>query len=274
MKKTLTIFFTLCFVLPCGVAFTQQLGNPISQIEKGVFELGLKGTFVYKKRFEDFTVDRVFSDGTSTAQSEKSTVFEDDIFSMLTLTYGLTNHINLFVTSGVASGASWLFDRIDPVWEAELKSCFVWGGGVQGTIFQIGDGWKIGLGVQYLRYDNRDVHNWKEIDSGQTAEDLGWKTHDEIDYWEMDVVASIYRDMGRFTPYIGVVYDYSHIHVTGNWAHSASSTSYEDDASFTNENKVGIWVGFDMGIGENFIASIQGTFLSSKSVTLGVSYKL
>jgi outer membrane protein W len=274
MKRALTIFFTLCFFYPCGVAFSQQLGNPTSQIKKGVFKLGLQGTVVYKKRFENFTVNRVFADGTSTTQSEKSTVFEDDIFSMLTVTYGLTDRINLFVTSGVASGGSWLFDGVDPVWEAELKSCFVWGGGVQGTIFQIGDGWRIGLGVQYLRYDDRDVHNWKEMGTGQRAEDLGWKTHDEIDYWQMEVVASLYRNMGSFTPYIGVGYDYSHIHVTGNWAHSSSSTSYEDDASFSNDNKVGVWVGFDMGIGENFTASLQGTFVSSTAVTLGVGYKL
>jgi len=272
MKKTLMILFALCFFFPEGIAFAQQLGNPTRLIEKGAFNVGLQGTWVFKQAFEDFTVNRVFSNGTITTQREENTSFEDDAFAVATVTYGLMDRLNLFAKSGVVGGGSWFFRGPGPAWEAKLKSCFVWGIGAKGTVFQMGDGWEIGLGALYLRNDNRDVHNWKELDTGLTAEALGWNTHDEIDYWQVDVVTSLSWNMGRFAPYVGVGYNYSHIHVTGSWAHSSGTISYDDDGSFSNKNKFTALAGFDVEIGKNFTLNLQGTFVSSTALTLGVSY--
>ena len=124
-----------------------------------------------------------------------------------------------------------------------------------------------------MRYDNRKVKNWRSLETGETAGDLGWSTNDKFDYQQLDVMANAYWTLGAFTPYVGAGYTYYHVDFSGRWTNNIplyGRINY--DASFSNQNNFTALVGLDVDLGMNFKANIQGTFVSSTALTLGISY--
>jgi hypothetical protein len=95
--------------------------------------------------------------------------------------------------------------------------------------------------------------------------------NDEIDYWQLDVIANACWTFGAFTPYVG--YTYSDVDFSGRWSKEIvyyGQVNY--DASFSNQNKFTALSWVDVDSGMNFKANIQGIFVSSTAPTLGISY--
>ncbi|MCF8129828.1 MAG: hypothetical protein K9N10_15060 [Deltaproteobacteria bacterium] len=42
-----------------------------------------------------------------------------------------------------------------------------------------------------MRYDDRKAKNWRSTDTGETTGQLGWNTEDNLDYWQLDIMANI-----------------------------------------------------------------------------------
>ena len=64
-----------------------------------------------------------------------------------------------------------------------------------------------------------------------------------------------------------------YVNFSGKWTNSVphyGSVNY--DSSFSNQNNFTALVGLDVDLGMNFKANIQGTFVSSTALTIGVSY--
>lgn len=268
MRGNCIIFLSICLVLAGSTSIAGQIGNPANLVIKGKIEIGIEATHVFKQTLDDVTVDRVFSDGTVTTYTENDTAFEDDTFGMAVVTYGFTDRFNVFAKLGKLGGGSWVY----PDWEADLSSCFVWALGAKGTVFDLAGGWEIGMGLQYLRYDNRDVENWRQRSTGTTAQALGWNSQDEIDYWQLDIVTAISRKMGMLTPWTGVGCTYGRTHVTGRWSEISGSLSYTDDGSFSNEKWFTGLVGIDLDLGRDVTVSVQGKFISCTTLGLGINY--
>ena len=272
MKKLMFIIgsLVLCFG---GISFAQELGNSAMLIPKGKFEAGFQGTWVFKQSFDDYNLGWKGSDGIS-GSTRKSAEFEDDQFYLATLTYGLIDRLNLFAKLGLVDGGEYKEsspDNASESWKASLDANFVWAIGAKGKIYEMQNGIGFLASVQYLRYDNRTVECWESIDTGLPAEDDGTTTDDEMDYWQIDAVATVYWKIERFMPYAGAGFSYSEAKEKGRW--TQSDGSWEDyDASFNNENKFSALVGIDVDLVKNFKVNIQGTFVSRTALTLGISY--
>lgn len=260
------------FVFSGGVAWAQNLGNPATLIKQGQFDVGFQWSYLFKQGFEDYDLKRAYSDGYRNT-SRKGTDFEDDKYYMATVTYGIIDQINVFARLGMVDGGSWLDYQAGNNWKGNLESNFVWAIGAKGKIYEFENGIGFGLAAQYMRYDNREVKDWRSLETGETAAHHGWSTNDKFDYCQLDIMANAYWTLGAFKPYVGAGYTHSHVNFNGQWNNVNPFYGRIDyDASFYNENKFTVLVGLDVDIGMNFKANIQGTFVSSTALTLGISY--
>jgi outer membrane protein W len=271
MKKAITLLVVV-FMFSGGAASAHELGNPAQLVKQGEFDVGFQWSYMFKQRFEDYDLKRTYSDGSKNI-SRKGCDFENDQYYMATITYGIIDQINVFAKLGMVDGGKWLDYQAGNDWRGDPESNFVWAVGAKGKIYEFDNGMGFGLAAQYMRYDNRKVKNWRSLETGETAGDLGWATDDDFDYWQLDFMADAYWTFSAFTPYVGAGYTYSHVNFSGRWTNEIPFYGRVDyDASFSNENKFTALVGVDVDLGMNFNANIQGTFVSSTALTLGISY--
>jgi outer membrane protein W len=271
MKKAL-ILLVFLFLFSGGAAFAQKPGNPARLIKRGQFDVGFQWNSVFKQGFEDYDLKRTYSDGYKNT-SIKGADFENDQYYMATITYGIFDRINVFARLGMVDGGKWLDCQACNNWRGDLESNFVWAIGTKGKLYEFDNGLGFGLAAQYMRYDNRKVKNWRSLETGETATDLGWATDDKLDYWQFDLMVNAYWTFAAFTPYVGSGYTYYDVSFNGRWTHEIPFYGWIDyDASFNNENKFTALAGVDMDMGKNFKANIQGTFVSSTALTLGITY--
>ena len=217
MKKVL-IAMAVVFMFSSGVAWAQELGNPAMLIKQGEFDVGFQWSYMFKQGFEDYDLKRAYSDGYRDTE-RKGTDFEDDKTYMATLTYGIIDQINVFARVGMVDGGKWLDYQAGNNWKGDLESNFVWAIGAKGKVYEFDNGPGFGLAAQYMRYDDRKVKNWRSLETGETAGDLGWATDDDLDYWQLDVMANAYWTLGAFTPYVGAGYTYYKVNFSGKWTH-------------------------------------------------------
>jgi len=271
MKKAITSLVVF-FMFSGGVALAQELGNPARLIKQGQFDVGFQWNWVFKQSFEDYDLKRTYSDGYKNT-SRKGADFKNDQYYMATITYGIFDQINVSAKLGMVDGGKWLDYQAGNNWEGDLESNFVWAIGAKGKIYEFDNGLGFGLAARYMRYDNRKVKNWRSLEAGETAADLGWATDDKLDYRQFDFMANAYWTFGVFTPYLGVGYTYYDVNFRGHWTHENPFYGWVNyDASFSNENKFTALAGVDMDLGINFKANIQGTFVSSTALTFGITY--
>ncbi len=271
MKK---LIFTCVFLFVASVssAWAGQLGNPAKLIGQGRFDLGFQWNSMFKQGFEDYGLKRTYSNGYRN-DGRKGAEFENDQYYMGTITYGIIDQINVFAQLGIVDGGKWLDQEAGNNWKADLGSNFVWAIGAKGKIYEFQNGLGFGLGAQYMRYDDRKAKNWRSTDTGETAGQLGWNTEDNLDYWQLDIMANAYWTIGAFTPYVGAGYTYYDVNYSGRWTHETTDfSSVEYSGSFSNQNNFTGIVGLDADLGMNFKANIQGTFVSSTALILGISY--
>jgi len=271
MKKVLMMVVSL-WVLVGNVCLAGELGNPAQLIKQGAFDVGFQWTSRFKQGFEDYDLKRTYSDGYQDSD-KKGTDFENDQYYMATFTYGIIDQINVFARLGMVDGGKWLDYQAGNNWKGDLESNFVWAIGAKGKLYEFDNGLGFGLGAQYMRYDDRKVKNWRCTDTGETAAELGWSTNDKMDYWQLDILANAYWKIGSFTPYVGAGYTYYDVDFSGKWTHdNPIHGSVDYSASFSNENNFTALVGLDVDLGMNFKANLQGTFVSSTAITIGISY--
>jgi hypothetical protein len=272
MKKLLALTLAVFVMFVGGTVYAQELGNPAKLIKQGQIDVGLQGSIMIKQSFEDHRLNRSYSNGTSDT-SKVGTDFEDDVFYMATVTYGVLDRLNVFARLGLADGGKWLGYQAGNNWKSKLESNFVWALGAKFDAVKLDNGFGLVMGAQYLRYDDRKVDDWQNQQTGQSAGQLGWSTDDSIDYWQADFVVSALWTFGAFTPYVGAGYSWYEVNYEGQWTHQDPRIGWvKYDSSFENDNKFSGLVGFDVDLGDHFKINAQGTFISRTAVTLGLSY--
>ena len=271
MKKVTGILAASLLCLATA-AFAGELGNPAQLMRQGQFDVGAQWKSVFKQGFEGYDLKRAYSDGYRDT-GRKGADFENDQYYMATVTYGILDQLNVFARLGMVDGGKWMDYEPGNDWKGDLESNFVWALGAKGKLYEFANGLGFGLAAQYLRYDDREVKNWRALDTGETAGDLGWSTNDKVSYWQVDVVANAYWKLGRFLPYAGLGYTYYDVDFKGKWTHAIPDYgSIDYTASFNNQNRFTALVGLDVDLGMNVKANIQGTFVSSTALTIGISY--
>jgi hypothetical protein len=55
----------------------------------------------------------------------------------------------------------------------DLESVFVYALGAKGKVYEFDNGLELGLAAQYKRYEDRKAKDWRSLETGETARDLG-----------------------------------------------------------------------------------------------------
>ena len=98
MKKVLGFLCMACVFIATG-AVAGELGNPAQFIKQGQLDVGFQWKSVFKQGFEDYDLNRTYSDGTRDA-GRKGADFESDQYYMATVTYGILDRLNVFGWTG------------------------------------------------------------------------------------------------------------------------------------------------------------------------------
>jgi hypothetical protein len=274
-KRMQKLFFSALaavVVLMGGIASGQELGNPAKLIGKGEIDVGVQGVMNIKQSYSNYDLNRTFSNGMAST-SRNGADFYDDAFYMATITYGLFDKLNIFARLGVANGGEWKDYHPGNNWKADLGTNFVWAVGAKLDALKMDNGFGIIMAGQYLRYDDRDVSDWRSEETGQSAGQLGWNTNDTIDFWQADFVVTAKWTLGMFTPYVGAGYSWYRVNYEGEWTHQDPRIGWiKYDSIFDNDQPFSGLLGFDVDIGDHIKINAQGTFVSRTAVTLGMSY--
>lgn len=273
MKKQLVVISALvCLLAVAAVAPAEalELGNPAALTPKGQFDLGVSASYLFEQKVKDYDLGMRYSYGGSES-SQCGGRLEDDQYYLLSLTYGLTDWLNVFGQAGLAHGGKMIsLGLTSPTeWETKLKDEFVWAVGAKARAFQLDNGLALGLAARYLRYDNRKLSPWRENISGyeDTSE---WIDDGKIDYWQVDLAAVLSLPLGPVTPYAGVGYAYSEAKETQRSANIHSPYSVDYDATIKNKDQLLALCGLDVALGKGFSLYLQAEFVARTTLGLGL----
>lgn len=134
----------------------------------------------------------------------------DDYFTLTTLSYGLLSRLTLYAQAGVAQGGVMSENLSNDLFEAKLKPVFVCGLGARGLLWHDPNGLRLTDGLDYLRYDDRGIDHWHK-GNGWSSDSAGMAVDGEVDYWRVQADLTAHWQLGRFLPYLGLVYVYSEL---------------------------------------------------------------
>lgn len=266
-----------CLFLAIIMAMTNPAAaNPITVIPAGKLQVGVDTTYMTKQDVANDVVREIFG-GIHTRTLPFGYEIENDLFSSATVTYGLTDRVNVYAKLGLVYGGElYLSNTLFPIdnMKGDLGTGFRWGIGAKGKVFELRNGLSFGLCGQYLRFDNRSVDNWRFPNNNNiTAAQDGWRTDDHLDYWQLDFVATAYWKLDRFTPYIGAGYSYGEYTYDGNWVDvDDPKNTKEFESNFHAQHRFTSIVGFDFDIIEKLSLNVQGTFVSRTAITAALTY--
>jgi opacity protein-like surface antigen len=258
-----------------GSSLAGDLASPAQMLKAGQFSLGVTGTWQSEQKFKDsdLKANTLYSDGVREITSTKLSDFKikDDQFYLATLTYGLSDCLNIYARAGLAAGGKEEYTVHNPARSAavgiKLKDAFTWGLGAKGRLFETPGGLGATLSVQYLRYDSR-----KEENITVDGAPLPLDTFDyQAEYQQVDLVAALYQRIGCFVPYVGLGYEWAQFKYSGS-SSLAGDFSGSSDFSSTNQDNLAALLGLDVALGSNFTLNLQGSLVSQSAVSLGLTY--
>lgn len=277
-KKSTRRFLSIMMVVAaCGVVSTAragEFGNQFTMLGQGEFAVGAEAgwTNELQQRGSYIAVTQSYQGRTYKGNAQaKDMKITDDISCMATLTYGVLDQLNLYAKLGVVDGGKLDITALSYLGEftleAELHSAFTWVLGAKARIFETDGGLGMLFSAQYSRYDDREVDSWKASIGPSGASG----TDDTFTFWQINASAAIYQKLGGFTPYLGALYSYTETEWDGHWSYP---NGLQEHLEMTNDNehKVGALAGLNWDAGEHLAVNLQGVFITSTQVSLGLSY--
>lgn len=251
----------LIFLFVMGVVTEAfAISDPVQLINKGRFDLGIAGALTSNVRFQN-------SQGTGNNLPLDISGFymKNSKQYYATLSYGVLNNLDAYALLGFMDGGE-LHMTTWQGWKAKLRSGFLWGVGVKDRLFETSSGFGVTLGVEYSRCDNRSLDDIVGEDG--TVLDNNWK----FSYWQFEGLATLYKRLGEFVPYIGIGILYSSAQVSGS--DGLPGGPFTESVDFSAKNKKGQLgiVGLDYNINKKIFLNFQGEFMAKTSLELGLGY--
>lgn len=265
----------LLFLAITGTALANDLPSPAQMLGAGQLSLGVSGTWQSEQKFKDADIRTatVYANGSRESGGGRfaDLKLKDDQFYLATLSYGLSDCLNLFVRAGVATGAkerySWFSNGRWAPLEVKLQDAFAWGLGARARLFETAGGLGATVSAQYLRYDNRDEQRPVVNGAAMALDHFDY----QAEYQQVDVAAALYQRLGAFTPYVGLGYDWAQFQFSGTFGMTGQYTGSGDFRS-TNQDNLTALAGCDLALGQRFTLNLQAGFVSRAACALGLTY--
>jgi opacity protein-like surface antigen len=270
MKKLQILLMTSLTLLITSAAWAAGLGQPAGLVPQGKWSLSVSGEYQFEQKFKDYDLTRRSSAGASDTE-RKSAKFKEDQAYMATLAWGATQWLNLFAQAGWVRGGKWIDNDLTTgqEWEAKLKDKFAWGAGVKVKVWEPKPGMQLLLTGRYFRYDDRKVEDWQNKTQGFPASQY-WSTDDKLDYWQIDLNAVMFFQVGKLTPFVGAGWTYGEGKFNGRWTASGAYVDY--DSKHKLKDELSALVGIAYAFTPNWSINLRGEFVARTAVSLGVTW--
>jgi len=267
VRKLIIISLVTFLCLPLAV-YASSIGGAETQ-GKGKVAVGLDQEIVFNRdlKFQKEDPARDYS-------VEEKTKIDTMSRTMVKASYGLLENLDIYVKLGgvnfkakddytnTYSPTDWDNGTI----KTKGKYAFAYGFGAKGT-YNLKDGWLVGCDIQYLRHKN----NLKATDSGVSR---GINPYEFSDYrgniisQEWQVAPYVAKKLGNFTPYLGVKYSDLREKIK-----VSSDDGDETKINYKAADNVGVFVGTDYKIADNWKLNLEGRFVDETAMSLGATYK-
>lgn len=267
IKKCLLSFFSM--LLMVGTVQAAGIIDPVNILEKNKFSLGLEAGYLSEFDFENTTANatRHISDGTVEKYQYDVTNLriEDDLYSFLSLNYGLMDKITLVVKAGMVTDGK-KSSGSNPDNYYKLHDNFVWALGGKINLWESENGGILTFSTQYQRYDNRSQHR---------AWISSWATDFEIDFWQVDASLVGAWRFSQITPYLGIKYTRTELRLTGTSTGVVSGLTRSTHSDYTsnNEDNIGAVAGIAWAITPAWRVLVQGDFVVETAGTISLGYQ-
>ena len=263
----------LVLLLAVGVvpAAAAEAGAAPGMAAPGKMSLGLEGTWLFQERWSD-AQEYGWDDGTPPgSQTAHEVTIKGDRYYLARLAYGLHRRLTVSAQAGLVDGGTWGETLANGRWEARLKSAFVWGVGARGLLWENACGLGLSAGLDYLRWDDRGIKNWRTPDGGST-DDYVANIGSDLDYWRIQGEVLAHWRLGRWMPYLGAAYAYAKFKSEDNWTWDDGSQSHYRD-EFTNADQFGLVGGVQAELLPGLSLSLRGTWLVREELGLALTYQ-
>lgn len=295
MKKIFCPVLAGILLLP-ALVYASSIGGAETQ-GQGKISVGYDGEYVFdrdcKEKKGSYEMDLPAGYSYDILPVEWKTQLEIDKMyrNMIKLSYGVLDNLDLYLKLGSAdlnlkqtynetgylAAEEWsgVLERGNS--EINADAAFAYGVGVKGTL-PLSDSLFLGCDIQYIRHKNdfKGTDNWTEYEYDDDG-DLTDEYHGSADFkgdvtfQEWQVAPYVAAKLGKFVPYLGVKY-------SGIIARTKYTFSYGDDDDTETikdraEDHVGVFVGTDFKITDNWKVNVEGRFVDETAVSMGLNYK-
>ena len=269
MRKLIVLSLALLLCLPL-VVYAASMGGAETQ-GQGKFAIGMDQEFVFDRDMELKSMDPdqvVLWGGTLETKPEIDSMYR----TMVKANYGVLDNLDIYVKLGTADFKGkmpWTWTEAGD-WEKgtmkiEGDNAFAYGFGAKGT-YNLKNDWIIGCDVQYLRHKNdyKGIDSWEDStgDSGEES------FKGNVTFQEWQVAPYIAKKIGNFVPYLGVKYSDLRTKFKVTWKNDKVET-WKIEA----DDNVGVFLGTDYKIGENWKLNLEGRFVDETAMSLAATYK-
>jgi outer membrane protein W len=260
MKKLILLSLVSLLCLPLA-SYAASIGGAETQ-GKGKFAIGLDQEFVFDRDMKFDKASWGELDSGETVKVEIDSMYR----TMVKASYGVLDNLDVYVKLGTADfKMTDVWTETGEEWHdtAKGKNAFAYGFGAKGT-YELKDGWFVGADVQYLRHKNK--YSGSGYDALDPADTDSW--HGKMTFQEWQVAPYIAKKIGNFVPYLGV--KYSDLRIKEK---SVDDDGDEDTIKWKADDNVGVFVGTDYKIADNWKLNLEGRFVDETAMSVGATYR-
>jgi len=294
VKKILAVGLMAVLFFPVLV-YASSIGGAETQ-GQGKISVGYDGEYIFDRDFKEKKGSYVsdISDEYTMDVEWKTAVEIDEMYrNMVKISYGVLDNLDIYVKLGTAdlelkqtyteSGsipdAEWAGVLEKGTSKMNADTAFAYGIGAKGTL-PLSETLFLGCDIQYIRHKNdfTEKDSWTEYsydDEGNltSEEEYSADYTGDLTFQEWQVAPYVAAKLGNFVPYLGVKYSGAVTKIKYASVSGDDDDYPEDNVKDRADDHVGVFVGTDFKITENWKLNVEGRFVDETAVSMGLNYK-
>lgn len=271
MKRVLLLAAAAWLALGVGSAWAGMACVPGALAKPGQFEAGVQGALIFGQDLKSLNV-KVSRGAATYSVAAKDIKVTDDRSYMASIAYGVNDRFSVYAKLGGADGGEFKFSNWDAdsgTWwsnKFKLKSVFAWALGAKVRLYQSPKGLGVMLSAQYLRYEDRKAGGMESQGHGTSLNDF------KADYWQADLAASLYKNLGPLTIFAGLGYEHAELSIAGHANLGTIYANHIDFGDMQNQDSLNAFLGLGWRVTSNLFLTLQGDFIAHNAVALGAGW--
>ena len=257
MKRLIVL--SLAFLCMPIASYAASIGGA-ETTGKGKLGVGFDTEYIFGK-------DWKFKSATNLAanQTIKDIETEKGYYAGMKAAYGLLDNLDVYVRAGASDykvkSQFFTGSRADDKLKFDTDTDFAYGFGLKGT-YNLNENLLLGCDLQYRRSKHEAEGKDTPVSGAESS-----TTYKSFVIQEWHVAPYIAKKLGNFVPYLGVRYSDAKLDIERPDSSNFGEVKAEAD------NNVGVFVGTDYKLGENWKLNLEGRFVDETAMSFAATYK-